>query len=183
MHGASARGDRGGDPSYTRGVGRPDGIEDDGGELRVGASAAKRPSLRRGLLGYRRDDVHQALDARDAEVAELRQDVAALWLAFGQHDRMIRNALEQGAAARPTEPPRPVEKPATPPAPTVQPAPTGPAVAPESITRQLSELDDVLAAIETATQSLERSYADEIAPEAPGKAASADDSPPPRAAG
>jgi hypothetical protein len=139
------------------------------------------------LLGYRREDVHQALDARDAEVTELRQDVAALWLAFGQHDRMIRTALEQGAASRPAAPPRPPAQPATQtPATRVPPAdPTEEEAEPiptATITRQLSELDDVLAAIETATQSLERSYADEIAPDAtappPEKAAPEDASPP-----
>ncbi len=150
----------------------------------MGASAAGRPKLRRRLLGYRREDVHQAIDARDAEVAELRQDIAALWLAFGQHDRMIRAALEQGAAARPSEPPRRPEIPAAPADPIAHTPPPSreadpPDEASESITRQLSELDDVLAAIETATQSLERSYAEEIAPQAPDESA-ATGSPPPR---
>jgi hypothetical protein len=168
-------------------VSRPGGNGDQSDDLPVGASAAKRPPLRRGLLGYKRNDVHQALDARDAELTELRQDVAALWLAFGQHDRMIRTALEQGAASRPAAPPRPPQSPA--PAST---SPAPPANLPESeaepiptasITRQLSELDDVLAAIETATQSLERNYAHEIAPDenaTPSQEAVPEDAPPTR---
>lgn len=129
---------------------RPAGKGENGrGELALGASTTERPSLRRGFLGYRREDVHLAFDARDAELAELRQDVAALWLAFGQHDRMIRRALEQLAASQARKVPQPPEPPP-----------------PSAVSRQLLELDDVLTAIETATNSLERSYAEQIAPPA-----------------
>ena len=90
-----------------------------------------------------------------AELAELRQDIAALWLAFAQHDRMLR-ALGGEARLRPA------------PAPPASPSPSRLAeqavIAAEaaSIGEQLSELDEVLAAIEMATQTLERTYADEI---------------------
>lgn len=141
--------------------------------------------LRRGLFGYRRADVDEALGSREAELAELRQDIAALWLAFAQHDRMIREALslpEQGLtpAPPPSPEPAPSRSPAPSPAPAASPSPPAtppqgepaaapplPGEAPEaepspSVAHQLSELDDVLAAIEMATQTLEQTYAEEI---------------------
>jgi hypothetical protein len=106
--------------------------------------------------------VDDALAARDGELAELRQDVAALWLAFAQHDRILRSnddgsvppaplsAQEPGATAFATSG-----------------LPAGgapPAAEAASIGTQLTELEEVLAAIESATQSLERTYAEELAP-------------------
>ena len=116
------------------------------------AAAAERSSMRRRLFGYRPADVDEALTARDAELAELRRDVAALWLAFAQHDRMIRGAI--ALPERGSGPDRAEE--AGPDAvgdPEAQPGPIG---------RQLSDLDEVLAAIETATQTLERTYSEEV---------------------
>ena len=116
-------------------------------EHSLGAISSGRPPLRRGFFGYRTDDVDQAFEARDSELAELRQDVAALWLAFSQHDRLIRAVLE-GPRSSPAPAPAP-------------PAEPGPAEAEAPINRQLEELDQVLAAIESATQTLERTYAEE----------------------
>ncbi|MFN8152053.1 MAG: hypothetical protein U0R24_13130 [Solirubrobacterales bacterium] len=129
--------------------------------------------MRRSLLGYNRADVERALgerdeavgalehelDSREAELAELRQDVAALWLAFAQHDRMLR-AL-QGTAPAGEVPPTPDPAAAGAAEPEL---PSEPSEAePPSVGNQLAELDEVLAAIEMATQTLERTYADEIA--------------------
>ena len=120
-----------------------------------------RPRLRRRPLGYKRADVDGALAARDAELAELRQDVAALWLAFAQHDRILRTIAEGSAPAAPAagteqEPEAAAEA--------VQPAGAGPlAGEASSIGTQLSELEEVLAAIESATQTLERTYSEELA--------------------
>jgi hypothetical protein len=155
-------------------------------ERSLGAVPSDRPPLRRGLFGYRTDDVDEAFEARDTELAELRQDVAALWLAFSQHDRLIRAALEMPASSPPTAPPE---------APAPAPAPAGPAVeAPAPIqatpvapagaagaapvNQQLEELDQVLAAIESATQTLERTYADEtgaVQQDGPGGSAAGGD--------
>lgn len=130
------------------------------------ADATDPPKLRSRPFGYRKRDVHDALErqaaalgAREAELAELRQDIAALWLAFAQHDRMIRRALGEEAASRQASggaPPAPAgETPAEAPAGQA----SGGAVTDEAaIGRQLSDLDDVLAAIELATQTLERTY-------------------------
>ncbi len=163
----------------------------------VEAEAAE-VKLRRRLLGYKRTDVEHALkaregeldelegelDAREAEVTELRQDVAALWLAFAQHDRTLEDLraavialADERRAAPPTPAPRPFAPPPSAPrpdparAPAVPPQPEVP-VAPESaaaasapeasVGRQLADLDDVLAAIEMATQTLEQTYAEEI---------------------
>lgn len=117
----------------------------------------ERPKLRRRPLGYKRADVDEAFEARDSELAELKQDIAALWLAFAQHDRMIR-------ALGGEDPPPLVERPA-PATPEPQPEPLGPSpieAEAESIGNQLSELDEVLAAIEMATKTLEHTYSDEI---------------------
>lgn len=109
------------------------------------------PRLRRAPFGFRRGDVDAALAARDAELAELRQDVAALWLAFAQHDRLLR---ESGPAA--------ADQPAAATAPSPPPNPGEAAARAASIGAQLAELDHVLSAIEEATRTLERTYADEI---------------------
>ena len=141
-------------------------------EQGLGANPSAHPPLRRGLFGYRTDDVDQAFEARDTELAELRQDVAALWLAFSQHDRLIRAALD-----------RPQSSPAPPPVQAVPAPSAGPSAAEPAapINRQLEELDQVLAAIESATQTLERTYAEETgsaaeqADVAGGSAASGDE--------
>jgi hypothetical protein len=127
--------------------------------------------LRRGLFGYRREDVDAAISSRDRQIDELRRDVAALWLAFGQHERTIREllaAIETLGGPR-LEPPGGREGPAPGPEPETSgppeapgPAAPSPAPAPEPIGEQLAGLDEVLAAIEAATHSLERAYADEI---------------------
>ena len=165
-----------------------DGQEEPGRPVAMPASPA--PTLRRGLLGYRAKDVLAELEARREEAEELRRDVAALWLAFGQHERTIRHliaaleALERDAgppapapppdhAAMPTSrPPASAPSPAQArePAPaTTPPPPAGGedavTIPADVISAQLSDLDDVLAAIEQATRSLERTYNDEIAPE------------------
>jgi hypothetical protein len=150
-------------------------------ERSLGAVPSDRPPLRRGLFGYRTDDVDEAFEARDTELAELRQDVAALWLAFSQHDRLIRAALEMPASSPPTAPPEaPAPAPAGPaveaPAP-IQAAPAAPAGA-APVNQQLEELDQVLAAIESATQTLERTYADEtgaVQQDGPGGSAAGGD--------
>jgi hypothetical protein len=128
----------------------------------------ERPKLRRRPLGYRRADVDEALEARDSELAELKQDIAALWLAFAQHDRMIR-------ALGGEEPPPPVHPPA-PAAPEPNPAeqPSAVEAEAESIGNQLSELDEVLAAIEMATKTLEHTYSEEIEASRPGAAEGGD---------
>lgn len=126
-----------------------------------------RPRLRRSPFGYRRSDVDEALGARDAELAVLRQDIAALWLAFAEHDRILRQPGSEPAEL------------AEPPVPTVQQQQPLDSEA-ASIGVQLAELDEVLASIETATRRLERAYAergDEVRPqpEAQGEPRAGDD--------
>lgn len=115
-------------------------------------AAAERNRMRRRPLGYRQADVDMALAARDAELAELRRDVAALWLAFAQHDRMIRAVI--APPERGDGPDRGGE------------AAAGALDLPEGgagdTGTQLSDLDQVLAAIETATRTLERTYSEEV---------------------
>lgn len=129
--------------------------------------------MRRRLLGYKRADVEQALearaselDARDAELDELRRDIAALWLAFAQHDRTLGELRAALAPERgEPEPGAPATEDALEPRAKLEsePATTEGAGEPDpSVGRQLAELDEVLAAIEMATQTLERSYAEEI---------------------
>ena len=102
-----------------------------------------------------------ALTARDGELAELRQDVAALWLAFAQHDRILRT-LTGGSA--PPAPAEETEQATEAVAEAGQPAGAAPlAGEAASIGTQLSELEEVLAAIESATQTLERTYSEELA--------------------
>jgi hypothetical protein len=136
------------------------------------AVPADEPKLRRRPFGYRKRDVREVLDrrsaelgAREAELAELRQDIAALWLAFAQHDRMIRRAIGDPETVTP-DPSAPAASasdgdPAPEPTPAAE-SPTREAAAADDVAigRQLSDLDDVLAAIELATQTLERTYAD-----------------------
>jgi hypothetical protein len=141
--------------SYTRRI--LGGEEAEGGEERaVAPERSAPPRLRRRPLGYKRADVDEALGARDAELAELRQDVAALWLAFAQHDRILRSLTGESP---PPAPPA-ARAPAEGDAPSAGPARLRSEAA--SIGDQLSELGDVLAAIEMATQTLERTYSEEI---------------------
>jgi hypothetical protein len=134
------------------------------------------PGLRRSLFGARAEDVRVQLEARKADFDELRRDVAALWLAFGQHERAIRDliaAAEALGGVRSRSPsesasaPQPADGPPGDSAEEVVPAdpqepPPPPGVPADVIAAQLSGLDDVLSAIEQATRSLERTYADEI---------------------
>lgn len=140
--------------------------------------------LRRRLFGLRAREVEAEISERNSDVAELRRDVAALWLAFGQHERTIRQLLEAIERIADTSIDPPGAAPATPAAaeapPSRQSSPHDPsqtggsepapgAAVPDleplasSIGDQLSDLDEVLGAIERATRSLERSYAEEIA--------------------
>jgi len=184
------------------------------------------PRMRRRLFGYKPADVAEVLEARDSELSELedelddreaeltqlRQDIAALWLAFAQHDRMIRDLTEvvaaTGAAARaaaeamtspavpseadvpaaPEQEPLAVDEvdeedePTTPATPATEDIAAAQAEAPDpSVRRQLADLDEVLAAIEMATQTLEQTYADEIdegeATAEPAEAAEAESEP------
>lgn len=150
------------------------------------AEAGGRP-LRRRLFGYRAGDVEEAISSRDETLAILRRDVAALWLAFGQHERAIRQMLAAiealgGTSVDPpggradSEGPAPETADSDSPAPGPGPGPAAASAsaastasgseripgAPEAIGAQLAGLDDVLAAIEHATQSLEQAYAEEI---------------------
>ena len=115
------------------------------------------PRLRKRPFGYKRADVDEALATRDSQLAELRQDIAALWLAFAQHDRMIRE-LTGSADPGPSRASAATEARAE-----ASPAAADELADAESVGRQLSDLDEVLAAIEMATQTLERKYSDEIA--------------------
>lgn len=136
--------------------------EDEGGPAEPGRPEPAR--LRRRPFGYRRVDVDRALDARDSDIAELRQDIAALWMAFAQHDRILRPA-STGTPAPGSVAPPPEPVPEAGPPPLAEPSPEAPAATEdvESVDRQLSDLDEVLAAIEMATQTLERTHAEEIA--------------------
>lgn len=164
----------------------------------------ERPRLRRRLLGASRGDVVAELAERDSELAELRRDVAALWLAFGQHERTLHQilvALERisgveidapggrSAERREPDPPtaagagedgaeeadayeraprRQTAPEAEPSAPSAESGERPPRPAVGSISEQLSDLDDVLAAIEQATSSLERTYSSRLAETAGG---------------
>lgn len=124
----------------------------------------ERPRLRTRPLGYKRSDVDEALEARDAQLTELRQDVAALWLAFSQHDRMIRALGGEDPQPRPAPAPAPASTDPGDADDGSEDLDTGAVAAEaESIGNQLSELDEVLAAIEMATKTLESTYADDIA--------------------
>ena len=128
---------------------------------RVDPSAAE-PASR--PLGYKRADVDEALEARDPSWPSCKQDIAALWLAFAQHDRMIRALGGEVPRRRPCRPSGRRRRGATRP----RPVPARLEAEAESIGDQLSELDEVLAAIEMATQTLEHTYSDEIESLPPG---------------
>jgi hypothetical protein len=134
--------------SYTRDS-LPESSRESSGSREPAPARSEPSKLRVRPLGYRRADVDRLLDARDAELAELRQDIAALWLAFAHHDRLLKAIPDVEPSSGPG--PEPVSPGATDSA-------QGDAASP-SIGEQLAELDDVLAAIEVATQTLERSYA------------------------
>jgi len=140
--------------------GDPAAAEDQGLVLPTPAAQSDGPRLRRRLLGLKASDVEAEIGARDTEIAELKRDIAALWLAFGQHERTIQEILktiEGGGAGAVAPPGGRVEGEVPGPAGRRDPEPRG-----ASIARQLSGLDEVLGAIEEATRTLERSYAEEI---------------------
>lgn len=123
--------------------------------------APEPPRLRKRPFGYKRADVDAVLETRDSQVAELRQDIAALWLAFAQHDRMLRDLAGELEGDAP--PPEPQPEPHAAAFEDVAEGTDDDAVeGAESIGQQLSDLDEVLAAIEMATQTLERSYVEGI---------------------
>ena len=104
-------------------------------------------------------------DRIEAAIAELRSDIAALWIAFAQQERRL-NALPLSPTAAESQPePATAADPADPPVPAAterapQPAadPQPEAVAPPagSEAERLADLDAVLAAIERATDRLSR---------------------------
>ena len=122
------------------------------------------PRLRRGLFGYRAGDVRAEIEVRNAEADELRDDVAALWLVFNQHERAIREligAVERLGGGRI---PPPGERNWD------DPDDDGSGRAPDGwVADQMEGLDEVLAAIKQATDLLERSY-EEAEPRAAGAA-------------
>ena len=98
--------------------------------------------------------------AWDRSVAELRDEVAALWVAFAEHDRAIDAERSERRASVPASPPAPP----SPPDATRRVVPAG-RTEPPSVEQQLADLDDVLSAIETATRTLEQNYSGELAEE------------------
>ncbi len=140
--------------------------------------------LRRRLFGYRPGDVAEVISSKQEEIAILQRDVAALWLAFSQHERTIRTMLEAiealggerldppgarsprrpDAGGREEDPDQQDPDPQDPAA-VGEPHPSTPGAQtnPEATAAQLAGLDEVLAAIEHATQSLEQAYAEEVA--------------------
>lgn len=94
-------------------------------------------------------------------------------MAFAQHDRIIRAGGSAGpaapspssAAANDAAAPQSVPEARTASGLESSPGPSAATGAVESVDRQLSDLDEVLAAIEKATETLERTYADEIGAE------------------
>jgi hypothetical protein len=173
------------DQSFDEEIEEPDFDSDDDG-TGLGARGRPRPRrrirLRRSPLGTRTVDVRDEFDAirdelddRQDDIDELRNDVAALWLAFGQHERAIREliaaveALGGAQVSWPGQsehesqmPIQPEALPGMPPPPRLD--PPGSALDRETIAAQLAGLDDVLAAIDQATRSLETVYAEEIPP-------------------
>jgi len=125
------------------------------------AAPGPEPRLRRGLFGYRAGDVRAEIEVRNAEADELRDDVAALWLVFNQHERAIRElivAVERLGGGRI---PPPGERNWD------DPDAEGEGRAPDGwVADQMEGLDEVLAAIKQATDLLERSY-EEVEPRAP----------------
>ena len=128
------------------------------------AAPGPEPRLRRGLFGYRAGDVRAEIEVRNAEADELRDDVAALWLVFNQHERAIREligAVERLGGGRI---PPPGERNWD------DPDDDGSGRPPDAwVADQMEGLDEVLAAIKQATDLLERSY-EEVEPRAPGAA-------------
>ena len=130
--------------------------------------------LRRRLLGRRKPEAGRGRTGEgpaddvtggsDPEIAEMRRDIAALWLAFNHHERALRDLAGRLEASPGAPAPLPAadrdEIPGTE-------AAADPGQAATPISEQLSDLDDVLAAIERATEVLERTHADEI--ERPGE--------------
>lgn len=134
--------------------------------------------LRRSPLGVRAVDVRDQLEGIRTEledchddIDELRNDVAALWVAFGQHERAIRDliaaveALGGARVAWPGEPGPGRQLPLQTESLPGVPAPGSPPLEQpvrnldrEAIAAQLAGLDDVLAAIDQATRSLESVY-------------------------
>jgi hypothetical protein len=171
------------DQTFDEEIEAPD-FESGGDGAGLGARSRPRPHrrvrLRRSPLGTRTVDVRDQFDAirdelddRQDDIDELRNDVAALWLAFGQHERAIREliaaveALGGAQVSWPGQsehgsqmPIQPEALPGMPPPPQLD--PPGSALDRETIAAQLAGLDDVLAAIDQATRSLETVYAEEI---------------------
>lgn len=150
-----------GEPDPAAGGGSGAGEPDPGGGRKPGI-------LRRRLLGRREPragrgrtgegPVDDVAGGFDPEIAEMRRDIAALWLAFNHHERTLRD-LAGRLEASTGVPASGDEIPGTETVP-------DPGQAATPISEQLSDLDDVLAAIERATEVLERTHADEI--ERPG---------------
>ena len=132
------------------------------------AAELRETRLRRGLFGFRGGDVRAELAARNAEAEELRDDVAALWLVFNQHERAIREligAVERLGGGRI---PKPGERNWDDPE---DEGDRGTIIPDAWMADQMEGLDEVLAAIKQATDLLERGYeAVEQAPAPPGAA-------------
>ena len=102
-------------------------------------------------------------------IAEMRRDIAALWLAFSHQERTLRDLADRLEGSRDPRPapqaqPTPADTHSAP-AGDLEPgaeAPPAPDPGPVPVSKQLSDLDDVLASIERATETLERNHADEI---------------------
>lgn len=145
-------------------------------QSREAAEQDSRSKLRRRLFGYKRSDVEGALGISARELTELRQDMAALWLAFARQDRLVRETLARLADPPQADRGEPQDTSGEADAPDPEAAPGAEPEVLESSTagsversedgssigEQLSELDEVLATIEKATQTLERTYAEEI---------------------
>lgn len=159
----------------NQGNGDPEGTKDEGFVLPgPGATRSASPRLRRRLLGLRAGDVKAEIGARDSEIAELKRDIAALWLAFGQHERTIQEVLKalERTGGGPIAPPGGRAAEAGQPSATQSRPGTEPGSG--SLAQQLSGLDEVLGAIEEATRTLERNYAEEIEDDREDQAAEAE---------
>jgi hypothetical protein len=157
LSGASQPSEAGGPDLATGGEEASAGAEDSGSD---GPGR-----LRRRLLGRdRRQTDRRASEpaaASGSEIAEVRRDIAALWIAFNQHERSLRDLAGRleaslGALAPPLAP-----EDATP-AESELPGPPAAVPSGDEISDQLADLDEVLAAIERATQVLEHTHADEL---------------------
>jgi hypothetical protein len=120
--------------------------------------------LRRRLLGRdrRRTDrrASEPATASGSEIAEMRRDIAALWIAFNQHERSLRDLAGRLEASLGALAPPPASEGATAGGGELPGPP--PTVSGDEISDQLADLDEVLAAIERATQVLEHTHADEL---------------------